>query len=373
MRFRAAVLHSAESPLSIEEVRLERLGPEDVLVEMEAAGLCHTDFEAQQGSYPVKVPMVLGHEGAGRVVETGPNVTRVRVGDRVVCALYPSCGQCFYCRRGQRALCETVVTSHRSGTLLDGKTRLVGHGGTRIGQLLTVGSFAEYAVLPEQGAIPIPEGVPPDRACIIACAVPTGFGAVTRVARVTFGSSVAVVGCGPVGLSVIQGARAVGAETIIAIDKDEARLGCAVGYGAGHAVRIDPSPDNAVEQVRALTGGRGADFVFEAAGVAEAFQVSLDVARPGADVVLLGKVDPGAEIRLRFGSLMGEKRVVRASLGGACCHDDFPAFANAYLRGALDLDSLISHRLTLDEVNEGLEMVGDRTAIRAVLRLRDVA
>lgn len=367
LKFEAAILRETGQPLCLETVELMELGPHDVLVRIEAAGLCHTDLEAQVGSFPARLPMVLGHEGAGTVEDVGCEVTSVHRGQKVVCALYPSCGRCFYCRRGQFPLCEVVAASHREGTLLDGRKRLRSASGEHIGQFLTVGSFGEYAVLPEQGAIPVPGDIPSERACLIACGVPTGFGAVTRIARVRFGSSVAVIGCGPVGLSAIQGARAVGASVIIAVDPAQDRLRRAEAMGATESIDAGDGTGAVVEAIRSLTDGRGADYVFEAAGRPEAFQVALDAARPGADVVFLGKIDPTVQLSLTFGSLMGEKRVTRASLGGGCCHDDFPAFAKAYMEGTLDLDSLVTHGLSLSDINQGFEWVSDRTAVRAVI------
>lgn len=364
MQFEAAVFVEPKQPLEIETVKLARLGPYDVLVRMEAAGLCHTDWEAQQGSLPVPAPMILGHEGAGIVEDIGAEVTQVRPGQKVVCTIHPACGQCYYCRRGQPMLCEPMLSSHHNGTLLDGNTRLE-WGGKPLHQFMNVGSFGEYAVVPERGAVPIPEAVPSDRACILACAVITGVGAVTRVAKVEYGARVAIVGCGPVGLNVVQGAAQVGAETIIAVDTAAERLAFAEKLGATHVVNA--AECDAAKQVRRLTGGRGADYVFEAAGSEVGFQSALDAARPGGTVVLLGKVDAQRKVSLRFGSLMGEKHIIRSSLGGSCAHDDYPAYAQSYLSGKLELDAFITARMPLQEINRGMDRLARGEMIRGVV------
>lgn len=364
MYFDAAVLTEAGEPLAIERVELTGLGSKDVLIRVGAAGLCHTDWEVQQGMLPAPTPIVLGHEAAGVVEDVGSEVTSVQSGDKVVCSVYPGCGHCYYCRRGQPMLCEVVLASHKAGTLLDGNTRLR-LSGRPLHHFMTVGGFGEYAVVPEHGAIPVPDAMPVDRACILGCAVITGVGAVSRIAKVELGSRVAVIGCGPIGLNAVQGAARVGAGQITAVDMLETRLDFARKLGATHIVNaadVDP-----VETVRELTGGRGADFVFEAGGSEKTLQVGLEATRPGGTMVILGKVEAHRYIEMRFGSLMGEKRIIRSSLGGACAHDDFPAYANAYLSGELEIDSLVTRRMSLDQINDGLDSLSKGELIRGVV------
>jgi S-(hydroxymethyl)glutathione dehydrogenase/alcohol dehydrogenase len=249
-------------------------------------------------------------------------------------------------------LCEKVTSLHPRGMLIDGGRRL-SIDGQPVNHFSMVSSHAEYCVVPERGAIAVPRDIPFDRACLIGCGVMTGFGAATRIAPVTEGADVVVVGCGAVGLNAIQGAAARGAATIIAVDPDGARISLALDLGATHAMS---GPDaDVVAKVKALTSGRGAEFVFEAAGKADAMRLALECARPGAQVVILGKVPVDEAVAFRFGSLMGEKRITRSSYGGARPETDFPALARAYLDGTLKLDQLIGRRIRLDAINQAVD------------------
>jgi len=360
----AAVLHEVGKPLVVERVQIGDLGPRDVLVRLGASGLCHTDLEVMRGSLPLPLPIVLGHEGAGVVEAVGRDTTRVRPGDRVVCSWSPNCGQCYYCDVDQPVLCERVVAAVASGHLPDGESRLRLRGGA-LHHFSVVSSHAEYCVVPEAGAVPVPAEVPFDRACLIGCGVTTGVGAVLRCARVEPRSSVVVIGCGAVGLNVLQGARLAGARTIIAVDLSGRHLAMAPAFGATHTIHANR--EDVTAAVRALTGGRGADYAFEAAGTEASLQQTLEAARPGATVVILGKTAVNARVSLRFGSLMGEKRIVRASYGGARPRIDFPRIAQAYLDGRLQLDELITHRLSLPEINAGFEGMERGEVTRAVV------
>jgi S-(hydroxymethyl)glutathione dehydrogenase/alcohol dehydrogenase len=364
MRFRAAVLHEVGKPVAIEEVEVGALGDGDVLVRMGATGLCHTDLEVTQGSLPRPLPIVLGHEGAGVVESVGRSVTSVRAGDHVVLSWNPSCGHCFYCDDGQPILCEPFNRHHPRGHLTDGTSRLT-LGGKPLNHFLMVSSHAQYCVVPQAGAVKVPKEIPFDRACLIGCAVMTGFGAATHVAPVTFGSTVAIVGCGGVGLSVVQAAALRGAERVVAVDLDDRKLDSARAFGATDTV--NPKRDDALARIREMTGGRGADFAFEAAGNPTAMRFVMEAARPGGQVVLLGKVPVNDDVALRWGSLMGEKRIVRSSYGGARPHRDFPALARSYLEGKLKLDELISKRIALDEINAGYAALAKGEVLRAVV------
>jgi S-(hydroxymethyl)glutathione dehydrogenase / alcohol dehydrogenase len=360
----AAVLHEVGKPLQVERVHVADLEPHDVLIRLGASGLCHTDLEVMRGSLLLPLPIVLGHEGAGRVEAVGREVTRVRSGDHVVCSWSPNCGQCYYCDQDQPILCERVVAAVAGGHLPDGRSRLRLGDGT-LHHFSVVSSHAEYCIVPETGAVPVPAEVPFDRACLIGCGVMTGVGAVIRCARVEPWSSVVVVGCGAVGLNVLQGARLAGARRIVAVDLSERHLAMAPGFGATHT--LHPSREDVTAAVRALTSGRGADYVFEAAGTEASLQQALEVARPGATVVVLGKTAVNARVSLRFGSLMGEKRIVRSSYGGARPRVDFPRIAQAYLDGQLRLDELITHRLDLADINAGFEGMERGEVTRAVV------
>src|SRR5665213_1218372 len=365
MEFRAAVLDQAGKPLTIERVRARPLQPTDVLVRVRASGLCHTDLEVIDGQIARPLPIVLGHEGAGIVEAIGADVRRVKPGDHVICSWNPNCGHCYYCDLGLPILCEPVTGNHPRGFLLDGRSRLSLATDAPLNHFLMVSSHAEFCIVPEAGAVAVPKEIPFDRACTIGCAVMTGYGAATRVAPVAAGSNVVVVGCGAVGLNVIQGALARGAARIIAIDPDVVRREYAITFGATDV--IDAAAGDAIAAVRALTRGRGADFAFEAAGNEDAMRLAVEAARPGADVVILGKLGVERDLRLRFGSLMGEKRIVRSSYGGARPRVDFPALARLYLDGKLKLDELVTHRLRLDDINQGFAAMKDHATLRAVI------
>ena len=364
MKFRAAVLNKINDPLTIDTLELAPLSPTDVLVRVRASGLCHTDLEVMRGSLAYPLPIVLGHEGAGIVEEVGSAVTQVAVGDHVVCSWNPHCGHCFYCERDQPILCEPFARNQPKGLLPDGHSRMR-RNGERIHHFSVTSSHAEYTIVPESGAIRVPREIPFDRACIIGCGVMTGVGAAVRKARVEAGASVVVIGCGAVGLNVLQGARLAGAGTIIAVDVGPVRLARAMPFGATHA--IDDSAGNTLDEIKALTGGRGADYVFEAAGNKHTLRLSVEAARPGGQVVWLGKLSAGEDMSFRWGSLMGEKRIVRSSYGDARPRRDFPWIANEYLAGRLRLDELITNRIKLEQINDGMACLARGEGIRTVI------
>lgn len=363
MKFRAAILTAVDQPLTVGQVRLEALAPGDVLIRNRASGLCHTDLEVMQGSLAYPLPIVLGHEGAGVVEAVGSAVTQVRPGDHVVASWNPHCGHCFYCERDLPILCEPFTRHQPAGHMLDGASRLSWEG-AKLHHFSVVSSHAEYSVVPESGAIQVPEGIPFDRACLIGCGVMTGVGAVSRLARVDAGASVVVIGCGAVGLNAIQAAVLEQASPVIAVERDLAKLALASRFGASHALAADEAT---IDQVKSLTAGRGADYVFEAAGSEASLQLALEVTRPGGQLVILGKTEVNRQVRLRFGSMMGEKRIVRSSYGGARPRRDFPWLARLYLDGKLKLDDLISSRMPLERINEGFAAMRRGEGIRHVV------
>jgi S-(hydroxymethyl)glutathione dehydrogenase/alcohol dehydrogenase len=364
MNFRAAVLHRSNTPITVETVELGALQPGDALIRIRAAGLCHTDLEVIEGQLVYPMPIVLGHEAASTVEALGEGVTGLDRGDPVVLSWNPHCGHCFYCEQDQPILCQRYLHLGPKAVQFDGTTRL-SLNGAPVHHLMFLGAFAEYCVVPAASAVKVPPQIPFDRACLIGCGVMTGVGAAIRIARIAYGSTAVIIGCGAVGLSAVQGARLGGAARIIAVDLDARKLDLALRIGATDA--IDAAHDDPLTAIRALTSGRGADCVFEAAGNARAFRLSAEAVRPGGQIVWLGKVNVDEDVAFRWGALMGEKRIVRSSYGGARPQRDFPLLAQAYLDGTLHLDELVSRHLALDEINDGFAALKRGDVVRAVV------
>jgi len=364
VKFRAAVLHSPREALAIETVEAAPLAPGDVLVRVRAASLCHTDLEVIEGQLAYPMPIVLGHETAGVVDRVGSGVERPRVGDAVVVSWNPHCGHCFYCDHDQPILCETYLSLGPKAVQFDGTTKL-SLAGKPLHHMMYIAGFAEYCIVPADSAVVVPREIPFDRACLIGCGVMTGFGAAARFAHMPVGAVAMVIGCGAVGLSAVQGARLAGAGAVIAVDLDDGKLRLARDLGATHLVNA--GSEDAISMARQLTGGRGADCVIEAAGDPRAFRLSAEAVRPGGQIIWLGKVNVDREVAFRWGSLMGEKRIVRSSYGGARPQRDFPLLARAYLDGTLKLDELISRRIRLEDINEGFAALKRGEVVRAVI------
>ncbi len=348
--------------MTIETLDVGPLAPGDVLVRVRAASLCHTDLEAIEGALAARLPVVLGHEAAGEIAAMGADVTDHAIGDRVVLSWNPHCGRCFYCERAQPILCQTFLANGPLGFHFDGKPRLVCES-VPMHQLMYLGGFSEYCVVPAQSAIRVPDMMPFDRAALIGCGVMTGVGAVTRIAKPGWGDVALVIGCGAVGLSAVQGCVLAGCGEIIAIDPNPARRQLAQAIGATRAA----GPEAAVDLARSLTRGRGADLVIEAAGREETFRLSVESVRPGGQVVWLGKVAVNDAVSFRWGSLMQEKRITRSSYGGANPARDFPMLARSYLDGRLKLDEMISARIGLDDINEGFAALKRGETVRSVV------
>src|SRR5947208_3591935 len=363
--YRAAVLHAAQTPMSIETVGAAELKPTDVLVRIRAAGLCHTDLEVIEGALRFPMPIVLGHEAAGVVEQVGPAARGVKAGDHVVLSWNPHCGHCFYCDRDLPILCETYLAHGPKAVAFDGKSRTRLSDGGEVRQLMFLGAFAEYAIVADHQAIVVPKELPFDRACLIGCGVMTGVGAALNIATIGYGDSVMVIGCGAVGLAAVQGARLAGAGEIIAVDLDDEKR--ALAERVGPTGRVDARSEDPTAVAKAKTAGRGADVVLEAAGSLASFRASLEAVRPGGEVIWLGKTDVAQDVALRWGSLMGEKRIRRSSYGGARPARDFPLLARAYLDGTLKLDELISRHIALDEINEGFAALQRGETIRSVV------
>ena len=365
LKYRAAVLHAPQAPMSIETVSAVALKPTDVLVRIRAAGLCHTDLEVIEGSLRYPLPIVLGHEASGVVEQVGAAARGVRPGDHVVLSWNPHCGHCFYCDRDAPILCEKYLGEGPKALPFDGESRTTLADGRSLQQLMFVGSFGEYCIVADQQAIAVPKEIPFDRACLIGCGVMTGVGAALNLNAIARGDSVMVIGCGAVGLSAVQGARLAGAGSIIAVDIDPAKLDLARRLGA--TLGVNAASEDVVVAGKRETGGRGVDAVIEAAGSASAFRVTTEAVRPGGQVIWLGKVDVNNDVSFRWGSLMQEKRIRRVSYGNARPRRDFPLLARAYLDGALMLDELISRRIRLEEINDGFRALKRGGTIRSVV------
>jgi S-(hydroxymethyl)glutathione dehydrogenase / alcohol dehydrogenase len=365
LQYRAAVLHAAQTPLSIEIVTAAPLQPTDVLVRIRAAGLCHTDLEVIDGSLRYPMPIVLGHEAAGVVEQTGAAARGVKAGDHVVLSWNPHCGHCFYCDRDAPILCEQYLGEGPKGRAFDGGVRTSLADGKQLQQLMFLGSFGEYCIVSDQQAVPVPKGIPFDRACLIGCGVMTGVGAALNLKAIAHGDTVMVIGCGAVGLAAVQGARLAGAGAIIAVDLDPAKLALAAKMGATEGVNA--AKEDVTAFGKRMTAGRGVDVVIEAAGSPAAFRNTTEAVRPGGQIIWLGKVDVNNDVSFRWGSLMQEKRIRRVSYGNTRPQRDFPLLARAYLDGDLLLDEMISRRIALEEINDGFAALKRGETIRSVI------
>lgn len=370
---RAAVLremglpapYAQSKPLSIETIALDPPGPGELLVRMTAAGLCHSDLSVIDGSRPRVMPMALGHEAAATVVECGAGVAGYTPGDAVVFSFVPACGHCQPCASGRAALCEPGAKANVAGTLLSGARRL--HSGTQdINHHLGVSGFAEYAVVSAASAVKVRPGLAPEIAALFGCAVLTGVGAVVNTARVQPGSSVAVFGLGGVGLAALLGARAAGAATIVAIDLQPAKLELAKSLGATQVVNAATSAD-VVAEIRDATHG-GADYCFESVGNERVLQQAYAATARGGMTVTMGLPHPSRQFTISAVSLTVEERTVKGSYMGSCVPSrDLPRFVAMYDAGLLPVDRLLTHRLKLDGINEGFDVLARGEAVRQVV------
>ena len=349
MKIKAAVLERIGGPLVVREVDLQAPQAGEVLVKIAACGVCHSDWHLVTGETKHPLPAVLGHEGAGVISEVGQGVSSVRVGDHVALNWAPYCGKCFYCTRGKVNLCEAYVGPMWAGTMQDGTTRL-SENGNPIFHYCGLACLAEYVVVPAVSCVVMPPSLPHEIAAVIGCAVTTGIGSVLNTAKVELGSSVVVFGAGGVGLSTVMGAVLAGATTIIAVDRYDSRLEAAKEFGATHTL---VGGTNTIAEIRALTGGRGADYAFEAIGNPAVQEQCLEATRPGGDVIFSGLSAMGSSTNLPGAVLVRQEKTVKGSYYGTANPPlDFVKFAELYERGALPLDRLISKRYSLDQVNE---------------------
>ena len=368
MRIRAAVLERTGADLAVQELELAPPGPGEVLVRLHASGVCHSDQNAIDGTAETPCPAVLGHEGAGVVEAIGAGVARVAPGDHVALSWAPSCGRCDECLRALPQLCSTAKQAMGAGGLLDGTTRL-SRDGEPVYHYSFISSFAEACVLPEGSCVPIPADVPFDVAGLVGCAVTTGVGAVWRTANVRPGDRVAVFGCGGVGISAVLAAAAAGAGAIVAVDVTPAKLDLAREFGATDGVRWAGSAEETAAAVVEASGG-GGDYAIEATGRPEAMLAAFLSTRAHGAAVLIGIPREDAVVSLPALSIPRlERRVLGSLYGSSWPERDFPLTLDLYRRGRLPLDRLITHRLPLDEVGRGFELMRSGEALRVVLDL----
>ncbi|MEA2411328.1 MAG: hypothetical protein QOC77_1889 [Thermoleophilaceae bacterium] len=369
MKVRGAVLremgaeppYASSRPLEVVELELAPPGPGEMLVQVRAAGLCHSDLSVIDGSRPRVMPMVLGHEGAGEVVELGPDVEGFAVGDHVITTFVPACGHCEPCRAGRAPLCIPGAAANTAGTLLGGERRWGGMDGSELHHHLGVSAFAEYVVVSARSAVRVDPELPFEIAALFGCAVLTGVGAAANAAHVRMGDRVAIFGLGGVGLAALLGARAAGATTIVASDRVQAKLELALELGATHTVMAGPS---AVEEVRTATGG-GADAVIETVGNAGVLAEAYAATRRGGVTVTVGLPHPSQELKIPAVSLVAEERTLRGSyLGSGVPALDVPRYIDAYKAGKLPVDRLLTHKIALDELNEGFDRLAAGEAVR---------
>lgn len=372
MKIRAAVLYemgkprpyTESRPLVVEEVELDPPGPGEVLIEVRAAGVCHSDLSVINGDRPRPLPMVLGHEAAGIVRETGPGVDDLAPGDHVVVVFVPSCGSCVYCAEGRPALCERAAKANAEGTLLSGERRLH-RDGRPINHMVGCSVFAEYAVVSRRSLVPVDPQLPLDRAALFGCAVITGVGAVLNTAGVRPGQTVAVVGLGGVGLNALLGARLCGARRIVAVDPVPEKLALARQLGA--TFTVDPRESGAIERVREYTEG-GVDAAIEAAGNVPALEFAFEITRRGGTTVSAGLANPAHRLAIAPVRLVGEGRTLRGSYMGDCVPlRDIPRFVELFRDGRLPVDAVLSDELPLDAVNEAMERLAAGSAVRQIL------
>ena len=356
---KAAVLREVNTPLQIEEIQHGDPGPREVLVRTAAAGVCHSDLHFQDGSYPYLLPVVLGHESAGVVEAVGGMVTYVKPGDHVITCLSAFCGHCEHCLTGHMSLCREPELQRTA----DESPRLAKNSES-VAQFLNLSSFAEYMLVHEHALAKIRKDMPFDRAALIGCAVTTGVGAVIHTAGVEPGSSVAVIGCGGVGLSAINGAAIAGAGRIVAIDRIPRKLDLALEFGATdivNAAEIDP-----IGAVRELTGG-GVHYSFEAIGLPKTAQQAFKMVRRGGTATVIGMIPVGAMIEIHGPEFLTEKRLQGCNMGSNRFRVDMPRFIDFYLQGKLHLDKMISGRIRLDQVNDALEQLKTGEVARNVI------
>ena len=367
MDVRAAVAFEAGKPLEVTTVKLEGPRAGEVLVEIRATGICHTDEYTRSGADPEGIfPAILGHEGAGVVVETGPGVTSVKTGDHVIPLYTPECRQCDYCLNPKTNLCQAIRETQGAGLMPDGTSRF-SHDGRMLHHYMGTSTFANFTVLPEIAVAKIRKDAPFDKVCYIGCGVTTGIGAVINTAKVEPGSNCVVFGLGGIGLNVIQGLRLVGAGMIIGVDANPAKKEWGERFGMTHFVNPREVEGDLVPYLVNLTKG-GADYSFECVGNTTLMRQALECCHKGwGTSVIIGVADSGKEISTRPFQLVTGRNWRGSAFGGARGRTDVPKIVDWYMDGRIDIDSLITHTLPLDQINEGFDLMHRGESIRSVV------
>ncbi|HEV8227908.1 MAG TPA: Zn-dependent alcohol dehydrogenase [Methylomirabilota bacterium] len=362
MQANAAVLYEARKPLVVEDVELLEPGPHEVQVRWVANGVCHSDLHVMTGDYPHPLPVILGHEAAGVVEKIGPGVETVTPGDHVCSSYIPSCGRCWYCIGGQPTMC--ALRDKPRWFMLDGTSRFR-RNGQPLHHFLQVAGYATHSVLPEQSVIPIRKDAPLDLACLVSCGVLAGAGPVFNRAKVPPGASVAVFGCGGVGLNTIQAARMVGAGKIIAVDVNRQKLTWAEEFGATYAV--DASKEDPVARVQAISGMGGVDFAFEVVGTQKTIEQALASTHRGGTCVVVGVSPAGTRLSIDPGMLLQQRVLTGTSFGGGHQRTDVPLLLDLFMDGKYQLKELVSRRLPLAELNHAFDLMKQGEVKRSVI------
>ena len=366
MRMKAAVLEEFGQPLVIQEVELAEPKSGEVLVRLEACGVCHTDMYTASGADPSGyAPAVLGHEGGGVVEAVGPDVRDLAVGDHVVTLFSPQCRECVHCVDERTNLCMAIRAEQNLGHLPDGTTRL-SRDGEDIRHFMGTSTFAEYTVMPEIALAKIDPEAPLEKACLFACGLSTGLGAAMYTAKVGEGTTCAVFGAGMVGLGAVAGCRLMGAERIICVDLSPERLEMARAQGATDLIVAD---ENSVEKILEMTGGYGADFTFEATGLVKVMEQAVEATRMAWGLcTVAGVAGKGETLDIVPRLLITGRRVAGSSFGGVKGRDQVPELVDRWMAGDIDIDPFISHELSLEEVNRGFDLMEAQDGIRSVIR-----
>ena len=367
MQTRAAVAHKAGEPLASETVELDGPKEGEVLVEIKATGICHTDEFTLSGADPEGVfPAILGHEGAGVVVDVGKNVTSVKKGDHVIPLYTPECRQCGYCTSGKTNLCQAIRETQGQGVMPDGTSRF-SIGGENLFHYMGTSTFANHTVMPEIAVAKIREDAPFDKVCYIGCGVTTGLGAVMNTAKVEPGTNCVVFGLGGIGLNVIQGLRIAGADMIVGVDLNPARKEMAERFGMTHFVNPSEVEGDMVPYLVDLTKG-GADYSFECIGNVEVMRTALECAHKGwGESIIIGVAPAGAEIATRPFQLVTGRTWKGTAFGGARGRTDVPKIVDWYMDGKINVDDLITHTMPLDDINNGFDLMRAGESIRSVV------
>jgi S-(hydroxymethyl)glutathione dehydrogenase/alcohol dehydrogenase len=365
LKIKAAVLEEFGQPLQVQEVDLAEPKAGEVLVRLTACGVCHTDLYTASGADPSGyAPTVLGHEGAGIVEKLGPDVTSVAPGDQVVTLFSPQCRECIHCKSERTNLCLAIRDMQGKGLLPDGTTRL-GRDGEPIRHFMGTSTFAEYTVMPEIALAKVDPEAPPEHACLFACGLSTGLGAAMNTAKVEAGSTCVVFGAGMVGLGAVAGCRLQGAERIVCVDLSEQRLELAKGQGATETMVGGP---DVVERIVETTGGFGADYTFEATGNVQVMRQAVESARMGWGLcTVAGVAGKGEVLEVVPRYLITGRRVAGSSFGGVKGRDQVPQYVERALAGDIDVAAFVSHRITLEDVNRGFELMEAQDGIRSVI------